>query len=142
MTDRFLFDPASNALDRLDYRPSEYLIDQTDLHFNLDETETRVKSKLSISRNPKASEGGPLILDGEDLKLVSVKVNGKDLDRADFDVTDKKLVIKRPPEDDFTVEIENEINPKENTMLSGLYIPEGEDIFCTQCEAQGFRRIT
>lgn len=142
MTDRFLFDPASNALDRLDYRPSEYLIDQTDLHFNLDETETRVKSKLSISRNPKASEGGPLILDGEELKLVSVKVNGKDLDRADFEVTDKKLIIKRPPEDDFTVEIENEINPKENTMLSGLYIPEGEDIFCTQCEAQGFRRIT
>ncbi|TVQ83649.1 MAG: aminopeptidase N [Micavibrio sp.] len=142
MSKEFLFDPDSNALNRLDYRPPEYLIDKTDLHFNLHETETRVKSKLDIRRNPDAPDGGPLILDGEDLKLVSVKLNGKDLDRRDFEVTDKNLIIKRPPAQDFTLEIETEINPKENTHLSGLYIPESEEIFCTQCEAQGFRRIT
>ncbi|TNE25518.1 MAG: aminopeptidase N [Alphaproteobacteria bacterium] len=142
MANDFLFDPDSNALDRLDYRPPEYLIDETDLHFDLHETETRVKSKLTVRRNPDAPEGGPLMLNGEDLKLVSVKLDGKDLDRGDFEVTDKHLIIKRPPEQPFTLEIENEINPKENTMLSGLYIPEQEEIFCTQCEAQGFRRIT
>ena len=142
MTDKFLFDPDSNALNRLDYRPSEYLISDTKLHFDLDEERTRVKSELSVYRNPEVNEGGPLILDGEDMKLVSIKIDGKPLDRKDFEVTKTKLIIKRPPEQDFKLEIENEINPSENTLLEGLYIPDGEKMFCTQCEAQGFRRIT
>ncbi len=140
MAKEYLFDPDSNALNRGDYRPSEYLIDKTELHFDLHDTETQVSSKLHVKRNPDNDTGGPLVLDGVGLKLRSVKVNGQELDRGDFTVTDKNLIIKRPPEDDFTLEIENEINPEANTLLEGLY--KSGDVLCTQCEARGFRRIT
>jgi aminopeptidase N len=137
----YLFDPNSKAMNRLDYRPSEYLIPKTDLHFDLDDTATLVKSKLEITRNPDVKDaGGPLILNGEAMKLISIKVNGQDLDRADYVVTDKELIIKRPPTGDFTLEIENEIDPTANTMLEGLYKTDG--LLSTQCEAHGFRRIT
>ena len=136
-----LFDPKSNALVRADYRPCEYTITRTELEFDLDDTATRVKSKINVKRNPLMKDaGGPLILDGEDMKLVSLKLNGKPLDRQDFAVTDKHLTIKRPPEGPFTLEIENEINPTENTKLSGLY--KAGPMLITQCESQGFRRIT
>ena len=141
MTRDTLFDPKSNALVRSDYRPSEYTITRTELEFDLDDTATQVKSKLNIKRNPLLKDaGGPLILNGEDMKLFSVKLNGKPLDRQDFEVTDKHLTIKRPPDVPFVLEIENEINPTANTKLSGLY--KAGDMLCTQCESQGFRRIT
>ncbi len=141
MSRDYLFDPKSKALSRGDYRPSEYTITRTELEFDLDDTATVVKSKLNLKRNPDLKDaGGPLILDGENMKLMSVKMNGKDLDRQDFTVTDQHLVIKRPPVGPFTLEIQNEINPSANTKLSGLY--KSGDMLLTQCEAQGFRRIT
>lgn len=136
----YLFDPNSKAMNRLDYRAPEYLIPKTDLHFNLDEIATVVRSKLTIIPNPENTLGGPLILNGEDMKLISLKINGKAVDRQDYTVTDKELIIKRPPSGEFTVEIENEIDPSANTLLEGLYKTGG--LLSTQCEAQGFRRIT
>lgn len=136
-----LFDPKSNALVRADYRPCEYTITRTELEFDLDDTATHVKSRLNVKRNPLLKDvGGPLVLDGEDMKLLSLKLNGKPLDRQDFEVTKKHLTIKRPPEGPFVLEIENEIDPAANTKLSGLY--KSGDMLCTQCESQGFRRIT
>ena len=67
----YLFDHKSNAVKRDDYRPSEYLIPNTELHFDLDDTQTVVSSKMSITRNPALKDvGGPLVLDGEDMKLI------------------------------------------------------------------------
>lgn len=136
----YLFDPNSKAMNRLDYRAPEYLIPKTELHFDLDESAAIVRSKLTVKPNPDNAVGGPLILNGEDMKLISLKVNGKTLDRQDYTVTDKELIIKRPPNGEFTIEIENEIDPSSNTLLEGLYKTGG--LLSTQCEAQGFRRIT
>lgn len=141
----YLFNPERNPLVRSNYRPAEYRIDAADLHISLDAQATEVRNRFSVERNPAvASLGGPLILDGEDLKLCSVKIseNGalRDLDPQEFTVTDKHLIIKRPPAGRFELEIVTEINPEENTKLSGIYTASG--LICSQCEAQGFRRIS
>lgn len=143
----YLFNPERNPLKRSDYRPAEYKITHAKLHIGLDETETTVKSRISVEANPAAGAAagqGPLILDGENVKLKSVKIveNGvaRELDRQEYVVTDKHLTIKRPPKGRFEMEIETEINPSTNTRLSGIYT--AGDIICSQCEAQGFRRIT
>ncbi|MBW7911997.1 MAG: aminopeptidase N, partial [Alphaproteobacteria bacterium] len=141
----FLFDPARNPLYRDDYRPTEYKIPAVKLDIALDETETVVKSRIHVTRNPALPDtGGALVLDGEGLKLKSLKIieNGqtRDLDRSEFVVTDKNLILKNPPAKPFDLEIVTEINPAENTTLSGIYM--AGDILCSQCEAQGFRRIT
>ncbi len=138
----YLFDPNSKAMNRLDYRAPEYLIPKTELHFDLDDSATVVRSKLSISPNPSNNVGGPLILNGESMKLISLKLNGKPMDPKDYTVTDKELIIKRPPSGDFTLEVENEIDPSSNTLLEGLYRDKETGLLSTQCEAQGFRRIT
>ncbi|RTL62070.1 MAG: aminopeptidase N [Hyphomicrobiales bacterium] len=123
------------------YRPSNYLITKVDLDVALAPTRTRVASRLSLKPNP-AHEGklGPLRLDGEHLELESVKVNGKLLDKGAYKLTEKDLTIGKPPESAFTLEIVTFCNPDANKALSGLYLSRG--IYCTQCEAQGFRRIT
>ncbi|MBI3442136.1 MAG: aminopeptidase N [Proteobacteria bacterium] len=141
----YLFDPNRNPMIRSNYRPAEYKIDKVDLHINLDETDTEVRSRISVERNPAmANLGGPLVLDGENLKLKSVKIleNGalRDLDQQEFIVTDKNLILKRPPAGRFELEIVTEINPAANTELQGIYTAGG--IICSQCESQGFRRIT
>lgn len=141
----FLFDPARNPLFRDDYRPTEYKIPAVKLDIDLDETDTVVKSRISVVRNPDApNQGGALVLDGEALKLKSLRIieNGiaRDMDRSEFTVTDKNLIIKNPPAKPFELEITTHVNPTENTTLSGIYM--AGDILCSQCEAQGFRRIT
>lgn len=141
----FLFDPHRNPLYRDDYRPSEYKISHAKLHIDLDETNTVIKSHIDVARNPAlANVGGPLVLDGEDLRLTGLKIteNGvtRDLDKSEYIVTDKNLTLKRPPAGPFSLDIETVVNPAENTTLSGIYM--AGDVFCSQCEAQGFRRIT
>jgi aminopeptidase N len=141
----FLFDPQRNPLYREDYRPSEYKIPSVKLDISLDEERTLVRSHINVTRNPALpNAGGPLILDGEDLRLTSLKIVengvGRELDRSEYEVLPEKLIIKRPPAQPFALEIETEVNPKENTKLSGIYM--AGDILCSQCEAQGFRRIT
>ncbi|MCE9506776.1 MAG: aminopeptidase N, partial [Alphaproteobacteria bacterium] len=141
----YLFNPERNPLNRSNYRPAEYKINTANLHINLDEAATEVRSLITVEGNPAvAGIGGPLMLDGQNLKLKSVQIleNGKlrPLDPQEYTVTDQHLIIKRPPAGKFSLEIVTEINPAANTQLSGIYT--AGDIICSQCEAQGFRRIT
>ncbi|HEX2753054.1 MAG TPA: aminopeptidase N [Alphaproteobacteria bacterium] len=141
----FLFDPARNPLYRDDYRPSEYKIPSVKLDIDLEAEKAVIRSRIHVTRNPDQPDvGGALVLDGEDLTLKSLKIieNGqaRDLDRSEYTVTDKNLILKRPPAKPFELEIVTEMNPEKNTSLSGIYT--AGDIICSQCEAQGFRRIT
>jgi aminopeptidase N len=124
-----------------DYRKPDYLIETVNLEFDLDETHTRVKSLLTVACNHDTSEGiRPLILNGgRDLALKAVKLDGQALREQDYKLDVSSLTILPVPER-FTLEIETEINPRDNTELSGLYLSAGN--FCTQCEAEGFRKIT
>ncbi len=120
---------------RADYRTPDFTITDIDLVFELDDTKTHVYATSQVKRlNDQATQ---LILDGEDVSLVSVKVNDKEW--SDYQVDDTHLVIDSLPAE-FTLVIETLINPEANTSLSGLY--KSGDGFCTQCEAEGFRRIT
>ncbi len=124
-----------------DYRPSDYLIDNVDLDFKLDPTETIVASRLKMRPNPAVkSPAKSLRLDGENLELISVKIDGKPLSESDYAITADALRIKSVPQKPFRLDITNKVNPEANTALSGLYRTKG--IYCTQCEAEGFRRIT
>lgn len=123
-----------------DYRPSDFLIDQVHLEFDLGEEQTRVKSKLLIHANETIKKPAKdLVLQGDGLIFVSASLDGKVLNKENFSVTPDQLTIFNVPPH-FTLEIETEIKPQENTALSGLYKSSGN--FCTQCEAEGFRRIT
>ena len=124
-----------------DYRPPAFLIDTVDLVFELGEADTRVKTRLGIRRNPEVSEhGAPLHLDGEALELVSLALDGELLGPNRYRLPpDGGLTLADVP-DAFTLDVETRIAPESNTALSGLYISGGN--FCTQCEPEGFRRIT
>ncbi len=124
-----------------DYRPPAYLIDKVDLAFVLDPTATRVRARLSVRPNPHASgRREPLRLDGEHLELEEIKLDGKPLTKKDFKLTDTMLTLVRTPLEPFTLEIATSINPDANKALQGLYRSNG--VYCSQCEAEGFRRIT
>jgi aminopeptidase N len=122
-----------------DYRPPDWLVDTVDLDFSLHPTKTVVRAKLALRPNPD-SAAAPLVLDGDDIKLVSLKVNGAALPGENYVATPDKLTIPQPPNGPFTLEIETLVDPTANTQLSGLYRTSGN--YCTQCEAEGFRRIT
>jgi|HubBroStandDraft_1064217.scaffolds.fasta_scaffold00309_1 aminopeptidase N len=125
---------------RADYLPPEFLTETVDLVFELGEDETRVKSRLTLRRNPAATETtGVLTLDGEALELVAVALDGEPIGPNRYQLSDEALSLRDLP-DAFTLEIETRIAPQTNTELSGLYKSGGN--FCTQCEAEGFRRIT
>ena len=124
-----------------DYRPPAYLVDKVDLDVALDPTRTRIRSRLSIRPNPDAKgRPGPLRLNGEHLELAEISLNRKPLDKKSYKVTDTELTISKPPAKAFTLEIVTFVNPEGNTALQGLYRTNG--VYCTQCEAEGFRRIT
>jgi aminopeptidase N len=125
------------AIHRKDYRAPDFRIETVDLDFDLLPEATLVKSKLAIV---PAGSGRRLVLDGEDLQLLSVAIDGRRLAEAEYRTDDHGLTIAVVPAKAFTLEIETKINPKGNTQLSGLYQSSG--VFCTQCEAEGFRRIT
>ncbi|MDE3115290.1 MAG: aminopeptidase N, partial [Pseudomonadota bacterium] len=120
-----------------DYRAPDYRIAEIALDFSLDPQATRVKATSKIERRGAAD--APLTLNGEDLKLISLALDGHPLAPDAYAVDDESLTIHNPP-DQFTLEIVTEIAPAKNTALEGLYMAGG--IFCTQCEAEGFRRIT
>lgn len=125
---------------RKDYRPPAYTIDTVALDFDLGDAFTTVKAALDVRRTEGCPAGAPLELDGEDLELVAVKVDGRSLAAGEYSLDDEgRLVLPGLP-DRCRVETEVRIKPHENTQLSGLYKSAG--IFCTQCEAMGFRRIT
>jgi len=123
-----------------DYHPSEFLIDQVDLRVDLDLDETLVEAELSLRRNPAAPRGdGDLRLDGEQLELIDVALDGRVLPPVEYQVQDDALIVRRVP-DRFLLRTRVRIRPKANTALEGLYA--SGDMLCTQCEAEGFRRIT
>jgi aminopeptidase N len=126
---------------RGDYRPPSHLVDTVDLHFTLDHAATIVRSRLSVRRNPAGTDPAePLHLDGEALELLSIRLDGETLGTNRYArQPDGSLVIHHLP-DHAVLEIETRIAPAANTELSGLYTSGGA--FFTQCEAQGFRRIT
>ncbi len=123
-----------------DYRPADFQIDAVHLHFDLHEENTVVKSVLKIKRNAAAkTPQSPLVLNGEEMTLRMVSIDGKTLSVDQFQVDDQHLSIPNVP-DAFVLETEVLIQPQKNTRLSGLY--KSRTNFCTQCEAHGFRRIT
>ncbi len=131
-----------------DYQAPAFLIDETNLRFELGETSTQVSSQLVMRRNPAHAEhrNAPLVLDGQDMECVSVSIDGRPLAADEYSVGDETLTIHQlPPSVDengssFVFECVTKIKPQENTSLEGLY--KSKKMFCTQCEAEGFRKIT
>lgn len=122
-----------------DYRLPDFWVEKIDLHFELDEDKTIVHSVLKLSRNSIHDQHNPLVLQGESLKLISLHLDGDALAAHQYEVTPTHLSIANVP-DIFTLEIVTQIEPQKNTALSGLY--RSNNLYCTQCEAEGFRRIT
>jgi aminopeptidase N len=121
-----------------DYQVPDYLVDRIALHFALAADETKVRSVLSMRKNPEG-KGGSCILDGDDLELHSIRLDGRQLQGNEYQRTEKALLLSSVP-DEFELEIITTIHPDQNTALEGLY--HSGNLLCTQCEAQGFRRIT
>jgi aminopeptidase N len=122
-----------------DYRPPDWQVETVDLAFSLHPTKTTVRATLRLKPNPDAP-AAPLVLDGDGLTLVSLKLDGAELPPENFAATPDSLTIPQPPQRAFRLEIETLVDPTANTQLSGLYRTSGN--YCTQCEAEGFRRIT
>ncbi|HEY8580632.1 MAG TPA: aminopeptidase N, partial [Beijerinckiaceae bacterium] len=130
----------AKAVHLKDYRPTDHLIDEARLDISLHRTETKVRATLSIRPNPKGVAGAPLRLDGDGLTCMGVTLDGAPLDLAGDLLTPDQLVIAAPPQRPFTLVVDTVVNPSSNTQLMGLY--RSGSAYCTQCEAEGFRRIT
>ncbi len=125
------------AIHLKDYQPPVYHIRRIALDFTLEPEATRVVSTMQVERRGPANE--PLVLDGDGLKLLWVKLDGAELKPSDYALDAHTLTIRIVPAQ-FTLEIATEIAPAKNTALEGLYMSNG--IYCTQCEPEGFRCIT
>ncbi|CTQ56248.1 Aminopeptidase N [Roseibium album] len=123
-----------------DYQAPVYRIEDVHLDIHLDPSATKVTAVLTINRPAETEPGIPLILDGDELVLVGLELDGQALAESDFKATADKLEITSPPAAPFKLTIQTEINPDANSKLMGLYRSSGT--YCTQCEAEGFRRIT
>ncbi len=127
-----------------DYQPPSYWVDQIDLCFELNERLTTVRSIMQVRRNADSPDGNiskkePLWLNGQEMELTALQMDGVPLDNKDYTLDENGLSIHNPPTE-FTLEITTRIRPQANTSLEGLYLSGG--MFCTQCEAEGFRKIT
>ncbi len=132
---------SANVIYLKDYKVPAYLLEQTTLKFELYPTETLVSSSLSFVRNPECTEHNPALtlLGHEDLELVALSLNGKALAESAWQREGETMIVAGVPES-FTLDVVTRILPQENTALEGLYLSDG--MYCTQCEAEGFRRIT
>ncbi|WP_105103771.1 aminopeptidase N [Microbulbifer pacificus] len=126
-----------------DYKAPDYLVDRTNLTFDLDPHATLVRSHLKVRRNPAVAQDGeilpPLWLDGVDLELLSVSLDGELLPAQRYEEKPGGLSLK-VDRSEFDLEVQTRIAPEANTSLEGLYLSNG--MYCTQCEAEGFRKIT
>jgi aminopeptidase N len=122
-----------------DYQPPEYLIEKTWLDFNLQEDYALVQSRLQIRRNPLAADDAVLELHGQELELLELEIDGDVLSAGDYCVSEQSLIIPNCPEQ-FELRCLTRLKPQDNTSLEGLY--KSRTMFCTQCEAEGFRKIT
>lgn len=123
---------------RKDYTPPSYLVDTVELGFDLDPARTIVANRLTMRRNPDSAQR-EIELYGENLELVALRMNGRELGEQDYRIAGSLLTIPDTPEE-VTLEIETICVPEQNTTLNGLYTSNGS--FYTQCEAEGFRAIT
>ena len=121
-----------------DYRPPDWLVETVSLDFSLHPTQSKVRTTLALRPN-LAAAAAPLVLDGDGLTLTALKLDGIALLADSYVATPEKLTIAQVPNRPFTLEIETLVDPTANTQLSGLYRSSGT--YCTQCEAEGFRRI-
>ena len=123
-----------------DYRPPDWLVETVELDVLLDPAASRIRAALTLRPNSNGSAPAPLVLDGDALNLRGLKLDGAVLPPEQFVATPDRLTIAQPPQRRFRLEIETVVDPSANTQLSGLY--RSGAIYCTQCEAEGFRRIT
>jgi aminopeptidase N len=132
-------DANPRAIQLADYRAPDYRIEETDLRFEITDGSTQVSSRLRVRRATEAPKGASLVLDGHDLTLVSVAVDGVPLGSNQYQLDDRSLTLFDLPET-AEIQVVTRICPEQNTALEGLYKSGG--MYCTQCEAEGFRRIT
>ncbi|MEC8694193.1 MAG: aminopeptidase N [Pseudomonadota bacterium] len=137
MTDSRAVNSAPSITRLVDYEAFPFSIDSVDLSFELDPTCTRVTQSSIVRRIVSGQHA--LELNGKNLNRISIKIDGAEIETNRLVEIDETLLIRQVP-DEFHLEIETEINPEANTALEGLYLSKG--MFCTQCEAEGFRRIT
>jgi aminopeptidase N len=123
---------------RKDYTPPAFLVDTVELGFDLDPNRTIVANRITMHHNPDGTHHD-IVLHGEDIELVQLRLNGKVLGTADYQIDGVLLTIRNAPAE-VVLDIETLCAPVQNTTLSGLYVSNGN--FFTQCEAEGFRRIT
>ena len=123
-----------------DYRPPDWLVESVELDVTLDPVATLVRATLTLRPNGNGTAPAPLMLDGDALELRALKLDGAALPPEQFVATADRLTIAQPPHRPFRLEIETVVDPSANTQLMGLY--RSGSIYCTQCEAEGFRRIT
>jgi aminopeptidase N len=124
-----------------DYKPTDFVVERIDLTFELDPKETTVVSRVILHRREGVAADAPLVFDGDELTLDSLQIDGNDHDPSLYDATPDSLTIRGLPESGpFEVTVNTTLSPDTNTKLMGLYRTNG--VYCTQCEAEGFRRIT
>ncbi|MGC5781564.1 aminopeptidase N [Methylobacterium sp. NFXW15] len=123
-----------------DYRPSAFLIDRVDLDIRLDPHATRITAEVALRPNPKGDAEAPLHLDGDDLTLIAIDLDGAGVTPGDVTIDPSGLTLRNPPRRPFILRLVTQVDPTANTKLMGLYRTDG--VYCTQCEADGFRRIT
>ncbi|MCP4998411.1 MAG: aminopeptidase N [Hyphomicrobiales bacterium] len=124
-----------------DYKPTDFEIETVELAFRLNPERTIVTSRISARRRSGSANNAPLVLDGDELTFAGLKIDGVAADEDRFTATPSKLEVRDLPESEFfTLEIVTEIAPVSNGKLMGLYRSSG--VYCSQCEAEGFRRIT
>lgn len=134
-----MLEPTPNTIYLKDYTPPAFLISTVDLDVDLRDDHALVTARLAVRRNPAADRSAPLELDGDEIELVAVSLDGKPLSRDACTLDSTHLTIPGVP-DSFTLETKVRLRPKDNTKLMGLYA--SKDGYFTQCEAEGFRRIT
>ena len=122
-----------------EYRPPDWLVKTVDLDVSLHATATRVRARLVLEPNPKGAPGAPVVLDGDGLALKSLALDGAPLAPDRYTATPDRLTLAAPARP-LSVDVETLVDPSANTQLMGLYRSSGT--YCTQCEAEGFRRIT
>src|SRR5499433_95115 len=123
-----------------DYRPPDWLVETVDLDVSLDPTNTVVRARLRLKPNPLAPAPAPVVLEGDELRLRAIRLDGETLAADAYVATPDRLTIAQPPNRAFVLETETALDPSANTKLMGLYL--ASKTYTTQCEAEGFRRIT
>jgi aminopeptidase N len=135
-----MLDPIGGTVFLKDYAPPAFLVSEVELDIDIHDGFTTVGARMSISRNPASSKpGAQLVLNGNELQLESIYLDGRELSTQDYSLNGRRLTLAQTP-DSFTLETRVRIDPQRNTKLMGLYA--SKDGYFTQCEAEGFRRIT